>query len=68
MYEGNIASDSLVGEISSEFSVTLGLHTKSTSSFFIFILVMDELIRELHDEITWCVLFVDDIVLVDKAI
>ena len=33
---------------------------------FLFAIVMDELTRAIKDEIPWCMLFVDDIVLVDE--
>ena len=32
-----------------------------------FAIVMDELTRAIHDEISWCILFADDIVLVDET-
>ena len=33
----------------------------------IWTLVMDELTRDIQDEILWCMLFADDIVLVDET-
>jgi len=34
---------------------------------FLFAIVMDELTRAIPDEIPWCMLFADDIVLVDET-
>ena len=34
---------------------------------FLFATVMDELTRAIQDEIPWCMLFTDDIVLVDET-
>ena len=36
-------------------------------SSFLFAIVMDELARTIQDEISWCMLFADDIVLVDET-
>ena len=35
-------------------------------SFFLFAVIMDELTREIQDEIPWCILFADEIVLIDE--
>jgi len=34
---------------------------------FLFAIVMDELTRTIQDEILWCMLFADDIVLADET-
>lgn len=44
----------------------IGLHKGSTLSLFLFALVMDELMWCIQDEVILRVLFVDDIVLIDK--
>ena len=49
------------------FFIDIGLHQGSTLSPFLFTTVMDELTREIQDEIPWCMLFADDIVLVDET-
>lgn len=54
----------VVGNIkkSHNFGITLGIYIKSLCSF---ILIM-ELTNSIQDEITWCMLFIDNIVLMSK--
>jgi len=55
----------LVGD-TNDFSIDIGLHQGSELSIFLFTIVMDELTRGIQDEIFWCMLFADDIVLIDE--
>ena len=48
------------------FKITMGLHQSSTLSPYLFALVMDELTKHIQTEVPWCMLFADDIVLVDE--
>ena len=34
---------------------------------YLFALVMDEVTKDIQDEIPWCILFTDDVVLVDES-
>ena len=67
MYDGVVANVRTYGGITRDFSITIGLHQRSALSPFLFAIVMDELTRAIQDEISWCMLFADDIVLVDET-
>jgi len=67
MYDGVVANVRTCGDITSDFSITIGLHQGSALSPLLFVIVMDELTRAIQDEIPWCILFVDDIVLINKT-
>ena len=54
------------GDIS-EFSVTIGLHQRSVLSLYLFALIIGELTAYIQEEVTWCVLFADVIVLVNDS-
>lgn len=47
-------------EKTSEFSVTIGFVSTINFEFF-----MHELTKHIHDYILWCMLFADDVVLID---
>lgn len=66
--------DIYIGEVrerwggdSVHFLVEVGLHQGSTHSSFLFTLVMDELTRYIQGEVPCCMLFADDIVLIDET-
>ena len=67
MYDGVVANVRTYRGITSDFSITIGLHQRSALSPFLFVIVMDELTRAIQDELPWCMLFADDIVLVDET-
>ena len=50
-----------------DFTIQIGLYQGSVLSPFLFTTVMDELTRGIQDEIPWCMLFTDDIVLIDES-
>ena len=49
-----------------DFPINIGLHQGSALSPYLFALVMDEVTRDIQGEIPWCLLFTDDVVLVDE--
>ncbi|XP_019256414.1 PREDICTED: uncharacterized protein LOC109234818 [Nicotiana attenuata] len=49
------------------FPVEMGLHQGSALSPFLFSLAMDSLTRHIQGEVSWCLLFTDDIVLIDET-
>ncbi|XP_047254608.1 uncharacterized protein LOC107843456 isoform X1 [Capsicum annuum] len=67
MYEGAKTQVRTVGGDSGHFSVLTGLHQGSTLSPFLFALVMDVLTRNIQGEVPWCMLFADDVVLIDES-
>ena len=49
------------------FLIKIGLHQGSALSPYLFALVMDEVTRNIQGDIHWCMLFADDVVLVDES-
>jgi hypothetical protein len=54
-------------EDTSDFSINIGLHQGSALSPYLFALVMDEVTRDIQGGIPWCILFIDDVILVDDS-
>lgn len=66
IFAGTLASVRSCCGIVSTFPVTIGLHDGSTLSPYLFVLIMDELICNVQENVPWCLVFVDDIVLFDE--
>jgi hypothetical protein len=49
------------------FLFNIVLHQGSPLSPYLFVLVIDEVIRDTQGDIPWCMLFVDDVVLGDES-
>ena len=62
MYEGVRTKVRTVLGDTSDFPIDIVLHQGSALSPFLFTTVMDELTRDIQNEIPWCMLFADDIV------
>ena len=67
MYEEGQTSVRTLRGVSNDFAISMGLHQGSAVSPFLFTLVLDELIRRIQDEVPWCILFADDVVLIDET-
>jgi len=67
MYEGGRTSVRTPGGVTNDFFVVMGLHQGSALNPFLFTIVMDVLTRGIQDELPWCMLFTDDIVLIDET-
>jgi hypothetical protein len=50
-----------------DFPINIGLHQGLTLSHYLFALVIDEVTRDIQSGIPWCMLFADDVVLVDES-
>jgi len=67
MYEGvRTRVRTVIGD-TEDFPIDMGLHQGLALSPFLFTIVMNELTRGIQDEIPWCMLFADDIVLIDES-
>lgn len=56
-----------MGGDSEHLPVEMGSHQGSALHLFLFVLVMDKLIRHILHEVSWCLLFVNDIVLIEET-
>ena len=54
MYDEIVANVRTCECITSDFSITIGLHQGSALSPFLFVILMDELTRAIQNEIPWC--------------
>lgn len=67
MYDNVVTSVRTCDGNTREFSIKIGLHQGSALSPYIFTLVMDEITKDIQGEIPWCMLFADDVVLIDES-
>jgi hypothetical protein len=72
LYKLGITNDKVVTSVQTAdgdtnvFPVNIGLHQGLALSPYLFALVIDEVTRDIHGTIPWCMLFADDVVLVDE--
>jgi hypothetical protein len=67
MYDNVVTSVRTSDVDTNDFLINIGLHQGSALSPYLFALVMDEVTRDIQGCIPWCMLFVDDVVLVDES-
>ena len=67
MYEGAVTNVRTISGDTNTFPVKIGLHQGSALSPYLFTLVIDKITRHLQEEVPWCMLFADDIVLIDET-
>ena len=67
MYEGVTTKIKTRTGVSDSFEVKIGVHQGSALSPYLFILVLDELLKGVIKEVPWCMLFADDMVLIAET-
>ena len=67
MYEGAVTRVRITCRETGDFPVTIDLHQRSALSPYFFALIIDKLTAHFQEEVPWCILFADDIVLVDES-
>jgi Reverse transcriptase (RNA-dependent DNA polymerase) len=67
MYTNVVTSVRACDGESNVFPIMIGLHQGSALSSFIFILAMDETTNDIQGDILWCMLFTDDVVLIEES-
>ena len=68
LYEGCKTAVLVYGELSSSFSLKVGLHQRSASSPLLFIMVMDGLTEDVRDVSLMELLYADDLVLCGESL
>jgi hypothetical protein len=67
MYDNVVTSVRTSDGGTNDFLINIELHQESVLSPYLFALVMDEVRRDIQGGISWCMLFADDVVLVDES-
>jgi len=67
MYEGVESSIRICDGVTKGFPIKIGLHQGSALSPYLFALIMDDVSKDLQCEVPWCMLFADDVVLIDES-
>jgi hypothetical protein len=67
MYDNVVASVQRSDEDTNDFPINIGLHQGLALSPYQFALVMEVVTRDMQGGISWCMLFVDYVVLVDES-
>jgi hypothetical protein len=67
IYDNIVTSIRTSDRDNNDFLINIVLHQRSAMRPYLFTLVIDEITRDIQDGIPWCMLFVDDVILVDKS-
>jgi hypothetical protein len=67
MYDNVVTSVRISDGGTNDFTINIGLHQGLALSPYLFTLMMDEVIKYIQGDISWCMLFVNDVVLVDES-
>jgi hypothetical protein len=67
MYDNIMTSVRTSDGDTNDFPINIGLHQGSALSSYLFALVMDDVTTDIQVGILWCMLFADDMVLVDES-
>uniref|UniRef100_A0A8R7VFQ2 Reverse transcriptase domain-containing protein n=1 Tax=Triticum urartu TaxID=4572 RepID=A0A8R7VFQ2_TRIUA len=67
MYDNVVTSVRTSDVDTDDLPIKIGLHQGSALSPYLFALVMDEVTRDIEEDIPWCMLFTNDMVLVDDS-
>lgn len=66
MYDGVVTSIRIIRVDNITSPITLGSHQGSALIPYLIALLIDDLTRHIHDQVPWCMLFVDNIALIDE--
>jgi hypothetical protein len=67
MYDNVVTSVRTSDGDTNDFSINIGLHQGLAQSLYLFALVMNAVTRDIQSGILWCMLFTDDVILVDES-
>jgi hypothetical protein len=67
MYTNIVICVRACNDESDTFPIKIRLHQESALNLYIFISVMDEITNDIQGDIPWCMLFADDVVLIDES-
>ena len=67
MYKGVKISIKTIEADIGDFPIDIWFHQGFALNLFLLTIVVDKLIKGIQDEILWCTLFADDIVLTDET-
>jgi hypothetical protein len=67
MYDNVVTSVQTIDGGTNDFLINIGLHQGSALTPYLFALVMNEVTRDIQGGIPWCMLFADDVILVNES-